>query len=137
MNSSFVLLIDCARNIDLVFMLDRSGSVGPTNHQLALQFMSTAVSFFTIGSSNTKVGVVAYSSSADDQFDLNEHTSLRSLQNAIISIRFTGGATNTPGALDNAREMLDPNNNKGARQNSEGIPKLAILITGEFSNYNV
>ena len=76
--------------------------------------------------------MVAYSSSADDQFDLNEHTSLRSLQNAILNIRFTGGGTNTPGALDNAREMLDPDNNRGARLNSEGIPKLAILITGEY-----
>ena len=113
-------------------MLDRSGSVGRTNHQLALQFMSTAVSFFTIGSSNTRVGVVAYSSSANDQFNLNRHNSLGSLQNAISNIAFTGGATNTPAALDNAREMLDPDNNRGARPNSEGIPKLAILITGEY-----
>jgi len=123
---------DCARNIDLVFMLDRSGSVGQDNHNLALEFMKTAVSRFTIGSANTRVGVVPYSNSASVQFDLNRHTSLQSLQEAISNIRFTGGATNTPDALNDARTLLDPSENRGARPNSQGIPKLAILITGEF-----
>ncbi len=115
-------------------MLDRSGSVGRDNHNIALQFMSAAVSFFTIGLQNTRVGIVPYSSSSSIQFDLDTHSSLASLQNAISQIGYTGGATNTPAAINTARSLLNPTSNQGARPNSEGIPKIAILITGK--NYN-
>ena len=115
----------------MVFILDRSGSVGSSNHRLALQFMSTAVSFFSIGLDNTRVGVVTYSSSSSVAFDLDARSTLRSLQDAIEGIAYTGGATNTPAALDSARYLLNPTNNRGARPNSKGIPKIAILITGK------
>ncbi len=129
--SPFNVYIGCARNIDLVFMLDTSGSVGRTNHNTALQFMSTAVSFFTIGLDNTRVGVVPYSHYSTIEFDLDTHSSLSSLQNAISDISYTGGYTNTPSAINTARSLLDPTNSHGARPNSEGIPKIAILITGK------
>ncbi len=113
-------------------MLDRSGSVGRINHGLALDFIETAVSFFTIGSRFTRVGVVAYASSSSIQFDLNDYFTLSSLQSAINRVGYTGGGTNTPAALDHARFLLTPSNNRGARPNSAGLPKIAILITGNL-----
>ena len=127
--------IDCQRNIDAVFMLDRSGSVGLPNHLIALQFINTAVSFFNIGRSTSRVGVAAYSFSSNIEFDLNAHSSISSLQNAVGNIVFTGGATNTPDALDDALELLNPATNRGARPSSEGIPKIAILITGDKKKF--
>ena len=127
---NYLFVLDCERNIDAVFMLDRSGSVGRRNHGITLNFIRTAVSFFTIGSEFTHVGVVAYSSSSSIQFDLDEYTTLSSLQNAISRVRYTGGGTNTAAALDNARFLLTPSNNRGARPTSVGVPKIAILITG-------
>ena len=126
-------LTDCARKVDMVFMLDRSGSVGSKNHRLALQFMSTAVSFFTIGLNNTRVGVVSYSDTTRVAFDLDRYSTLRSVQRAISQIGYRGGATNTPAALNAARFLLDPSKKHGARPNSKGIPKIAILITGMSS----
>ena len=76
------------------------------------------------------VGMAAYSSSSTIQFDLDDFTTTSSLQNAVSNVVFTGGSTNTPDALDDARLLLNPGNNRGARVNSEGIPKIAILITG-------
>ena len=127
---NYLFVLDCERNIDAVFMLDRSGSVGRTNHGITLNFIRTAVSFFTIGRSFSHVGVVAYASSSFIQFDLDDYTTLSTLQNAISRVPYTGGVTNTPAALDNARYLLTPSNNRGARPTSVGVPKIAILITG-------
>ena len=111
-------------------MLDRSGSVGIQNHRIALQFINTAVSFFNIGRDTSRIGLVAYSTNAAIQFDLDDHTTLSSLQAAVNRVAFTGGATNTPHALRNANFLLDVMNSRGVRPSSEGIPKIAILITG-------
>ena len=127
-----IALLDCERNVDCVFLLDRSGSVGRTNHDIALNFISNVISFFTIGSNSSRIGMAAYSSSSAIEFDLNTHTTSQALVNAVSQVRFTDGSTNTPSALDHARFLLDPANNRGARSNSLGIPKIAILITGRY-----
>ncbi len=124
------LLLDCERNVDCVFLLDRSGSVGRTNHNIALNFISNVISFFTIGSNSSRIGMAAYSSSSAIQFDLDDHTTSQALINGVSQVGFNGGSTNTPSALDHARLLLNPANNRGARPNSFGIPKIAILITG-------
>jgi len=115
----------------MVFMLDRSGSVGLANHLRALDFIKTTISFFSIGSSFTRVGVVAYSDYSAVEFYLDDYSSLASLQAAVDRISFTGGLTNTPSALNSARSLLTPSTGRGARANSQGIPKIAILITGK------
>ena len=112
-------------------MLDRSGSVGPENHAIALQFISSVVSFFSISPNSSRVGMVAYSTDSQIQFDLNDRTTSQSLLAAISIVTFTGGATNTPAALIHAKLLLDPTNNRGARTDTLGIPKIAILITGK------
>ena len=111
----------------MVFMLDRSGSVGQDNHKLALQFISNVVSFFTIGLDHTRVGMITYSNTASLAFDLDRYTNVQHLQLAISRIHYTAGATNTPAAINGATIVLNSSRNYGAR---EGIPKIAILITG-------
>ena len=123
------------RNIDCVFVLDRSGSVGSNNHLIALQFINNVVSFFTIGSNATRVGMIAYASSSVIQFDLNQHSTVSSLQTAISNTFYTGGGTNTQAGLTDARTLLNPTNNRGARVNSLGIPKITILITGQCHHF--
>ncbi len=123
----------CDRNIDVVFIIDQSGSVGESNHDLAKQFISNVVSFFSISPTQTRVGIVTYSRSSRIEFDLKEYTNLGSLTSAIDDIPYRGGRTVTALALNDARMALDPSQNYGARPASEGIPRIAILITGEFS----
>ena len=119
-----------------MFLLDRSGSVGRTNHGIALQLINSVVSFFTIGLNTSRIGMAAYSSSSAIQFDLNNYTRLSSLQSAVQRVRYTGGSTNTPSVLGHAQFLLNPRNNRGARFNLEGIPKIAILITGELDIFS-
>lgn len=122
---------DCDRSIDCVFILDRSGSVGSGNHRIAIRFIQSIVSFFNIGLNQTRVGFVAYSSGAQREFDLDDYTTLNSLSTRIGRVRYTRGGTRTGSALNLARNLMDPNQNFGARRDDDGVPKIAVLITGE------
>lgn len=118
-------------------MLDQSGSVGEDNHGIAIQFIQSVVSFFNIGLNATRVGLVAYSSSAHVEFFLHDHSTLSQLQTAIGDVNYRGGRTATALALNFARLMLDPSEPYGARPNSEGIPKIGILITGMVNSFMI
>ena len=111
-------------------MLDQSGSVGRSNHAIAIQFIQTLVAFFNIGLNQTRVGFVGYASSSSIEFDLNDFTTLNSLTTRIGNVRYTGGGTRTGRALDSANLLLDPNSGYGARRDADGIPKIVVLITG-------
>lgn len=121
----------CDRNVDCVFILDQSGSVGSENHAIAIQFIQNVVSFFSIGLNQTRVGFVAYSRNAHVEFLLDSYTTLPQLLTAIGNVNYRGGSTATPLALNATRLLLDPLQPYGARPNSEGIPKIGILLTGE------
>lgn len=126
-----ILCAGCDRRVDCVFMLDQSGSVGRTNHGIAIQFIENVVSFFSIGLNATRVGLVAFSSSAHVEFFLDDHTTLSQLQQAIGNVNYRGGRTSTALALNFTRVILNASLPYGARPNSEGIPKIGILITGK------
>ena len=119
----------CENNVDMVFILDQSTSVGEADHDLAIQFIVNVIQLFSIGLDATRVGFVAYSTSSDIVFDLKHHTSADSLIRAINQIQYSGGITATHLGLNHASILLDPSNNRGARPTSEGKPKIAILIT--------
>lgn len=128
-----IFLSGCDRNVDCVFILDQSGSVGSTNHDIAIQFIQNVVSFFSIGLNQTRVGFVAYSRNAHVEFLLDSYTTLPQLLTAIGNVNYRGGSTATPLALNATRILLDPSQPYGARPNSEGVPKIGILLTGEIA----
>ena len=119
----------CENNVDMVFILDQSTSVGSKNHGLAIKFIVNVIQLFSIGVDATRVGFVAYSTSSYIVFDLKDHTSADSLISSIKQIEYNGGNTATHLGLNDAAILLDPSNNRGARPTSEGKPKIAILIT--------
>lgn len=126
------ILSDCDRNVDCVFVLDQSGSVGRSNHDIAIQFIQNIVAFFNIGLNQTRVGFVAYQTRAYREFDLNDYTTLSSLTTRIGNVDYRGGGTRTGRALNEARTLLNPSNSYGARPDSDGIPKIVVLITGKI-----
>ena len=129
-----LLCADCENNVDMVIVLDQSGSVGSYNHGLAIQFVLNLIQFFSISLDATRVGFVAYSQSSHIEFDLDDYTTAESLANRIMEINYRGGSTATPLGLNDTAYLLNPINNRGARLASEGVPKVAILITDGKSN---
>ena len=128
----------CQTNLDLLFLLDESGSVGRTNHELALEFMKSVVSFYDISDDGTRVAVVSFSSGAGVEFYFDEHSKLRQVQKAINKIGYSGGYTHTALALELAAELFNDPSYSGARPASAGIPRVVVLITdGRSNTYNI
>ena len=122
----------CQAAIDLIFVLDASGSVGASNFQLMRNFTANVVRNLNIGPDATRVGLVLYSSSASVQFSLNTHMTNTSLLQAIAAVPFTGGGTNTAVAITTCIQQFDTS--FGARPQSNGISRVAIVVTDGFSN---
>ena len=88
---------------------------------------------FEIGPNNVQVGVLSYGSSYYFRFYLNTYSNKADVLSAINSLPYSGGGTNTAGALDAIRYYAFTEAN-GARPASEGIPKVVIVITDGYSN---
>ena len=120
------------RGVDLIFVLDSSGSVGASNFANVRNFVADLVSQLEIGPDNTRVGLINFASSAGVQFSLNMHQDISSLLQAIASVPFTSGGTNTAAALTTLLSEFSTAN--GARPLQEGIPRVAIVVTDGQSN---
>ena len=118
--------------LDVVFVLDSSGSIGRQNFESMKETVINIVSSLTIGPQKTRVAVVRFSSQAVLLFNLNTHTTKETLSEAIRDINYSGGGTNTAAALQLLRtsvfsELL------GVRSDIEAT-KIAIVITDGRSN---
>ena len=112
--------------LDLVFVLDSSGSVGSDNWHLLLTFVASVVEAFTISPIDTRVGVVVYSNSATSEFYLNTYYDAATMSDHIFSIRWQPGNTNTSGGL---REMTFQQFGRIDRGDRPDVPNMAIVIT--------
>lgn len=98
----------CHTSLDLVFLLDASGSVelpwyggrtGNFNNEI-LAFVKEFTTFFTIGVNDTRVGVVTFASSAQVAFHLNAHSTHSAVEQAIDNIAYVRGDTRTSSGLN-------------------------------------
>ena len=109
----------------MIFVLDESGSVGSDDFNLMTSFISQLVGGFDIDSGNTRVGVVTYSDGVDESFNLNDHSTVASVQSAISSLSYSGGSTETAVALEYVREtMLQP-----AAGDRNNVPNVVVVFT--------
>ena len=119
--------------LDLVFILDASGSIGSGNFGRMKTTVINIVNSLTIGPDKSRVAVVRYSSSATLLFNLNTYTQKNTLIQAINGIEFTGGGTNTAAALAVLRSSIF-SEILGVRSDFEST-KIAVVITdGKSSN---
>ena len=130
---SFLISV-CDINVDLVFVSDQSGSVGPANSRISLNFISSVIDFFNIGKNDTQVGLVTYSTFAQVRFDLDDFHSKMQIQQAIRNVPYFGGSTATALGLFQAGVFLNPSEQRGARPFSAGVPKIVVLLTDGRSN---
>ncbi|CAH1250639.1 MATN2 [Branchiostoma lanceolatum] len=123
-----VPLGSCQAPVDLVFVIDGSGSVGVAEFEKVKTFMKNVVSEFNIGAVKTKVGVIQYSSSVKEEFSLNAHWTNTAVLNAIDNIVYMGGGTQTGTAITYMKD------NSQWRPN---VAKIAIVVTDGQSGDDV
>ncbi|ESO11988.1 hypothetical protein HELRODRAFT_158373 [Helobdella robusta] len=119
--------------VELVFLIDASGSVGVKNFNNELKFVKKLLSDFTVDQHTTRVAVVTFSSKSrvhrhvDYMTRPHEHNHKCALmQHHFPLIQYTGGGTYTLGAMLEAQSVF-----KFSRLDAK---KTLFLITDGFSN---
>eukprot|EP00058_Branchiostoma_floridae_P013393 XP_002598881.1 hypothetical protein BRAFLDRAFT_90093 [Branchiostoma floridae] len=97
--------------VDIIFALDRSGSVGSSNYNKIIDFVKAVLSHFSVSPTTTRVAVVSFGTDAKVEFDLlrwtsNNNNKCELLRTYIPKLKYTGGGTNTIGALNLALALL-------------------------------
>ncbi|KAL5006010.1 hypothetical protein ScPMuIL_017168 [Solemya velum] len=123
-----VMISECSRNADIIFMLDSSTSVGVTNFQKMLNFTKDILSYTNLDSGNVSVGLLTFSTHVHTHVHLDELHTKSDIFSAIDSTPYIHGDTNIQGALHTMREMFT--------RAKPGIAKIGFLVTDGVSNIN-
>lgn len=139
MYTAYSLLIGCKVAADIAFLVDSSGSIrdkNPSdgsydNWQLLLDFIANIVDHLYIGTefSDTRVGLIRFSDTAELEFTLDRYTTKNELINRIKSLKYAGSFTNTQAALNLLHTRLF-----GTAGDRLNVPNIAIVITDGESN---
>ena len=109
---------------DIMFLVDSSGSIGVENFIKMKTFMKNLVSKSQIRADRVQIGVVQFSGTNKEEFQLNRYTSQEEISDAIDRMAHIGETTLTGSALTFVSQYFSPA--KGARPN---VRKFLILIT--------
>ncbi|XP_002732834.1 matrilin-3-like [Saccoglossus kowalevskii] len=128
--------------IDLLFVIDKSGSIGQSDFNKIIEHIKELVDLFTVEISvdKTRVSAISYSSSNKVDLDFNfrrclfesSSASKTCIKSEIDKIDFEGGSTHTTKALVKARDEAFKSFH-GSRTNSH---KVLFLVTDGRSNGN-
>ena len=80
---------------DVVFVLDTSGSVGADDFGLLKEFVSQVLEEWDIGQDQIRIGVMKFSTSPEVEFQLDEYEDKENLLEAVDSIEYSAGDTDT------------------------------------------
>ncbi|XP_058262477.1 von Willebrand factor A domain-containing protein 2 [Hemibagrus wyckioides] len=111
--------------VDLVFVLDGSGSVGKDNFVHLKEFVRSASVQFDINRDLTQVGLVVYSRQPVFVFELDSHASGSAVLKALGEASYLGGMASTGSALLHVHSH-SLTVAKGARP---GVNKVIVVLT--------
>ena len=118
--------------IDLVFVLDTSGSITEARFQMIREFTEQLSMLLDIGIRRSLVGVILFSSNANVQFPVTQHTTASTLLPALNpGLPYSGGGTNTQAALNLLRTAGQTG---GMLDLRPGYVPIAIVVTDGVSN---
>jgi len=115
--------------MDLVFVLDASGSIQRERMNFVREFIVSVVNNLEIGLSATRVGAVYFSTSAFVAFTLDAYTNRQDVAQAIRAIPYIGSTTNIADAQRQAR--IGVLGGSGSRSN---VPNVIVLFTDAVPN---
>jgi Mg-chelatase subunit ChlD len=121
---------DAKAAVDLVFLVDCSGSVTASGHAASKTFVKNVVAGLPVGtgSLDTRVAVVQFSDNKWTEIDLNSGTSEQAVVNAVNGMSYPGGKTHTHTAISYA----DTNTFAQARTDAQKL--LAVIADGGCSS---
>jgi uncharacterized protein YegL len=133
-------LVKCNRSVDVVFLIDESGSVGSTNFQECLDFVKNMTTAFPddklSGKNGTRFGLSTFSSSYRSHFYLSNYTNQSAYLSAISRVSYSNGGTKLGRALQHI--LTDQfTEERGLRPEVDGVPRVLIVLTDGKSGDSV
>ena len=125
-----MLLSECTRRGDVVFVLDSSGSL-EANFELAQNLTKRIIHGLNFDGGRTRVGVLVYSNEAMVQFNLNDYSTKEEVLNAI-AFTVDGQRTNTFAGIAAMRTDMF----SATSGDRNGDQNWAVVITDGRSNMN-
>ena len=119
--------------VDLIFILDSSTSMGRSDFQNMKDFVKNVISQIDITNGSSRVGVFTFSNDAKLEFGLKTYNTNEDIIKAIDAIPQYFGNTNTAAAL-RAVTRQGFTKTGGDREN---IPNVAVLITDGIANVDI
>ncbi|XP_049280450.1 sushi, von Willebrand factor type A, EGF and pentraxin domain-containing protein 1-like [Anopheles funestus] len=142
-NSRFQDNINSMKNssarLDIVFLIDASSSVGPSNFQSELRFVKKLLAGFDVSMNRTRIAVVTFSSRKKvirhvDQVSrpVPDNNKCLLLNYQLPGIEYSGGGTYTYGALKEAEDIFA--DSRRSETHPDGLERIIFLITDGYSN---
>ncbi|CAK8678126.1 unnamed protein product [Clavelina lepadiformis] len=122
--------------MDLYFLLDGSGSIGPSDFQQSLDFVNQLASEFNISSEQVRTGLTIYSSSNYPISQFDQHQNNSAFSDAVTNTNYPGGGTNTGEGIEFVRTTMF-NTSTGMRPLADGAPRILLVLTDGQSGDNV
>ena len=134
------IVAECNRSVDIVFLLDESGSVGTGDFRESLDFVKNITKAFSdenlSGDDGTRFGLSTFSDDYQPHFYLLNYTNQASYLSAIDRVSYRGGGTNLGDALQ--RIITDQfTEARGLRPEVDGLPRILIVLTDGQSHDSV
>ncbi|XP_029023066.1 cartilage matrix protein isoform X1 [Betta splendens] len=123
------------RPTDLVFIIDSSRSVRPSEFEQVKVFLTKVIEGLDVGPNATRVGVVNYASRVKNEVSLKTHRTKTGLVKAVTKIEPLSTGTMTGLAIQFAQNVAF-SEAEGARK-SPDISKVAIIVTDGRPQDNV
>lgn len=108
--------------VDLVFVVDESGSIGSSNFDRIKDFLSDLVDQLTITSTAFHVGLVKFNKRAITEFHLDQYSQKYYIKSAIKSMTYNKGSTRIAAGIRTGSTLFA----SSSRRNST---KVMILLT--------
>ncbi len=119
------IFTDSTKKIDVVFVLDSSGSIQHENFHYLLEFTSEIIRGLNIGSDYTRASVVTFSNNAQVEIFLDDYNNKYDIMHAIQMIRYQGFSTYTEAAF----HMIEGQVFKTERGDRQDVINYIVLIT--------
>ncbi|XP_063341583.1 collagen alpha-6(VI) chain-like isoform X2 [Pelmatolapia mariae] len=118
---------------DIFFLMDDSGSIKNPDFSDMQKFIVEFLHTFRIGPDHVRMGLVKYSDSPSLEFDLTQHSDVKTMEKVVNKISHKGGGTNTGKALSSMKGHFQ--NAKTSR--GYKVSEYLIVITDGESNDKV
>jgi Mg-chelatase subunit ChlD len=125
-DAGLVALSICQENaaIDIMLVLDGSGSISPSNFTLMKNFAAGLVQSFSVGANTARFGVVQFSSTGKGRLETGLSTSQSAILSRIHNMAQLNGDTDIAEGLRLAQNELDR-----AGRSVQRVPRAIVLLT--------